>query len=260
MWSTLALLSLAGLRAALATPVRQPASSLTAQQPADLMPWRVAGFAELFARAYLNFDPANPDAHDRAVAALAGPNVDPQGLVTPNDKPQIVGWTSPVSVERVSRRVFDVTVAVAIAGRSQLLYLASSVGVASNGAMAVLWNPGVVGAPAHASELALADRPPLSDPALATVAARALRNYLAGARENLRADLLPGVELPSPASALRVVGDVQLSTAGRGRVGADLSARDASGVAFELHYVLAVVRRERWYVAAINPSTEGAVP
>ncbi|HWT92074.1 MAG TPA: hypothetical protein VN238_03690, partial [Solirubrobacteraceae bacterium] len=94
------------------------------------------------------------------------------------------------------------------------------------------------------------------DPQLAAVVRRALTNYLSGQAENLRADLAPDADLPAPSRPLRVTGDPRVEHAGRGRVSAEVVAEDRRGAVYTLRYELAVVRRDRWYVADLLSSPE----
>ena len=91
----------------------------------------------------------------------------------------------------------------------------------------------------------------VEDEQLRTVAERALRNYLGAERPNLLADLDPAAVVSLPETPLRVESVDELTWAGRDRVAAELRAR-AQGAALTLRYELAVVRRERWYVRAIQ--------
>ena len=96
----------------------------------------------------------------------------------------------------------------------------------------------------------------VDDRALATVTRRVLGNYLAGDTDNLRADLAPGARLTPPAEHLDLDDVVSLQWAGRARdrVSAVVVARDPSAdVAYTLRYELRVAKRDRWYVAEINP-------
>src|SRR5437870_5354461 len=86
-----ALLSVAGLHAVLAGPPEvarsgkaEPARDLTAE-----------GFAEAFVRAYLTWDAARPERHERQVRQFTADALEPgAGLSPPEHKEQRVVWTA----------------------------------------------------------------------------------------------------------------------------------------------------------------------
>ena len=248
-----AALSVAGVRAIVSGPVAPVAAAggpraAVASQPA-------AGFAEAFARAYLTWDALRPEAHAVALAPFLGPDLDVDaGLPVPVRGRSRVTWTATVAQTPTDRGRTVVTVAAALVGRSRLSYLAVPVSTGGGG-LAVADYPALVGRPAAAAINARAGDD-IDDQALATVVRRALSNYLSGETENLRADLLSGARLTPPAERLALddVDSVQWAGRARGRVSAVVVARDPSGdVAYTLRYELRVARRDRWYVAEINP-------
>lgn len=250
---TAAVLSLLGIRGLIQGPAPatapRPAAVATPFQPST------AGFAEAFARAYLTWDAARPEIHARTLAPFLGPDIDVDaGLPVPVRGRSRVTWTATTAQTRTDGDRVVVTVVIALVGDPKLRYLAVPVRMTAAG-LAVSDYPALVGAPtpAHASGRTGDD---IEDHALAVIVRRALTNYLAGQTDNLRADLLPGARLAPPAQAL-VLDDVSsLQWAGRDhrRLGAVIVARDPSGdVAYTLRYELRVARRDRWYVAEINP-------
>lgn len=213
------------------------------------------GFAEGFARAYLTWDPAAPQDHGIALAPFIGPDIDlDAGLPVPVDGPaQRVAWTTAVGQTTTARNRVAVTVAVAIEGQAGLRYLAIPVGRDAGGRLAVTDYPAAVGPPALADELPGDGGEDLADTQLTAVVRRALGNYVAGAGDNLRADLAPGAQLRSPTPRMTLDDVVSIQRGGPQRVSAVIVARDRADVAYTLRYELAVVRRDRWYVAEINP-------
>src|SRR5438034_481621 len=108
-----------------------------------------------------------------------------------------------------------------------------------------------VGAPAVAAGVDGEGGQEVSDGRLRVVVRRALTNYLAGARDNLRADLTAEARLAPPPSSLRLTDLTDLRRVGSGAVAATVLAEDRAGAVYTLRYVLAVVRRDRWYVAGL---------
>jgi hypothetical protein len=93
----------------------------------------------------------------------------------------------------------------------------------------------------------------VDDTALVIVVERAARNYLAGNRDNLLADLTPDAVVSLPERRLRVT-DVQDVTwlEPSTTVGLELQAQDAAGDTWTLRYALSVRRSDRWYVRSIH--------
>jgi hypothetical protein len=214
-----------------------------------------SGFAEAFARAYLTWDALRPENHAVALAPFVGPDVDVDaGLPVPVSGRSRVTWTATVGETATDPGRSVVTVAVAVDGDPRLRYLA--VPVSSTGAgLAVADYPALVGRPAPAQAQGRSGDD-IDNPGLATVARRALANYLSGEVGNLQADLAPGAQLTPPAEhlALDDVVSLQWADRGRSRVSAVVVARNrTTDVAYTLRYELRVARRDRWYVAEINP-------
>jgi hypothetical protein len=103
----------------------------------------------------------------------------------------------------------------------------------------------------------------VEDADLRAVCDRAVRNYLAGARRNLAADLADGAVVSLPPKRLRVgsVESVNWVAPGR-RVAVQVRAEEEDGAVWMLRYELAVVRHERWYVRQlhVDPRSKGATP
>ena len=215
----------------------------------------MAGFAESFARAYLTWDALHPEAHAVSLAAFLGPDIDVDaGLPVPVRGRSRVVWSATLGEVVTDRDRSIVTVALALDSDARLRYLAVPVS-ASGGGLAVPDYPALVGRP-NAPALPGRGGDDIEGAGLSSVVRRALSNYLSGEADNLRADLLPGAQLPPPAEHLNLDDVVSLQWAGRarGRVSAVIVARDPStDVAYTLRYELRVARRDRWYVAEINP-------
>ena len=134
-----------------------------------------------------------------------------------------------------------------------VVYLAVPVSRGPRGFLRVDAPPAIVGSPpidrAHEDP---AERE-VEDGRLVSVVERALRNYLAGARTNLVADLAPDAVVSLPAEPLDVVAVDPPTWAVHGRtVAALVTARRPNGVELQLRYELEVVRRDRWYLRSIG--------
>ena len=99
----------------------------------------------------------------------------------------------------------------------------------------------------------------VDDPELRAVSERAVRNYLAGQRRNLAADLADGAIVALPSKRLTVESVESITWAAGRRVAVQVRASDAGSATWTLRYELAVVRRERWYVRSlhVNPRSKG---
>jgi hypothetical protein len=216
----------------------------------------VHGFAEAFARAYLSYDVADPRARAVSLAPFVSGELDEQAAVgLPLEGRRTVTWTATVGERRLRRGRVAVTVAVAVTGDPRLRLLAVTVARTADGRLAVAQPPALVGAPGPPAVAAVEEvEVEVEDGALRAVVRRALGNYLAGARANLRADLVSGAQTPVPRPALRLIELADLVWVGRSAVAATLLAEDREGGVYTLRYELAVTRRERWYLAGLRSS------
>jgi hypothetical protein len=216
------------------------------------------GFATLFARAYLDWDSRDPEAHRLALAPFVGSWMEGEaGLQPPEDGEQQVQWTQIVQVRHIaSGEFYTVAAQTDTAG---LLYLSVGVAHEADGALALAGYPAFVGAPTSTAAAAPAHLREVEEPALATVVTRALRNYLARAESELDADLAAGarVSLPEQTLTLQSLDSLDWSASGRSVV-ATLRARDERGGQYTLAYELGVrLSAGRWEISAIqtNPSS-----
>jgi hypothetical protein len=207
------------------------------------------GFAALFARRYLTWDSADPEAHREALAPYLGPEMEPEaGFQPPQTGSQHVAWTQVVAGEGGRYTVAVQTDA------SGLVYLSVGVVREAGGALALSGYPAFVGPPPTATAPAPAQLGEVRDSALSTVVQRALRNYLAGAESELAADLLAGASIPLPAEPLTLESIDALDWEADGSsLLALVHARDRAGARYALAYRLAVVAAGgRWEIAAIE--------
>jgi hypothetical protein len=249
-------LSVAGLAASARYAIAPPRPALPAAHPPTSSPPDLAaeGYASLFARRYLTWDAADPQASDHALTSLVGPGMEPgAGLRLPPGGEQRVEWVEPVQERRPApgEHVYTIAAQTDTAG---LLYLTVSVGRGADGRLALAGYPAFVGPPASGPARTAAGLHEVVDPALATVVERALRNYLAASGSELAADLTNGarVSLPGLALSLNSVQRLDWTPAG-GSVLAVVRAQDARGAQYTLAYELDVSRAQgRWGISAVQ--------
>jgi Conjugative transposon protein TcpC len=238
-------------------PPRPAAPKLAARgpAPADLA---AEGFAALFARSYLTWNAAEPQAHERDLAPFAGPGIDPDaGLQPPSSGEQRVVWAEVVQERELggpNQHVYTVAAQTDDAG---LQYLTVNVVRTAGGSLALGGYPAFVGAPATGPAQASSSQGHLrevNEPALATVVGRALRNYLSASGSELAADLTSEARVSLPAAPLSLESVQRLDWArGAGTVLAVVAAGDTRGAQYTLAYELDVARVQgRWEVSAIQ--------
>lgn len=216
------------------------------------------GFALLFARRYLTWSSADPEAHREALEPFIGPGIEPEaGMQVPSSGEQQVEWAEAVQERELGpdEHVYTVAAQTDTAG---VLYLTVSVLRKPDGSVALAGYPAFVGAPASSPGDADGMRAEVDDPELATVVRRGLSNYLAGSSAELEADLAEGadVSLPSEGLALESVQHLEWAL-GPGAVIALVQARDRRGAQYTLGYELDVERTAgRWEISAIQMSAD----
>jgi hypothetical protein len=248
---------LASARFAIAPP--RPVIARASSSPQTLVDRAAEGYAALFARRYLSWDARDPEAHRLALAPFVGSSMEGEaGLQPPETGEQQVQWTQVVQVREAAPGEHLYTVA-AQTDSDGLLYLAVAVVRSSGGELELAGYPALVGAPASSGAAAPGRLREVEDPALQTVVARALRNYLAGAESELAADLSSGahVSLPAGRLSLQSLNALDWSSVGRSVLGT-VRARDERGAQYTLTYELDVLSSAgRWEISAIqmNPDT-----
>jgi hypothetical protein len=255
-------LAATGIVVAARTALLPPRPLRVLARPTPSLDPATAGFASLFARAYLSWDAADPAAHERALAPFLTVAVDPDaGFAAPAAGAQRVLWTEVVQQRDVGPAERVDTVA-ADTDRLGLIYLTVDVVRRADGALALARYPGIVGAPAMAPSPLSADDglPSVSDPQLTTVVRRVLTNYLDGDGTDLAADLAPDARVAPSAPHLSLTGLYSLRWDGRGAVLARVRATDAAGASYTLEYeVDAELLGGRWEVVAIGADPEGSL-
>jgi hypothetical protein len=248
---------LASARFAIAPP--RPAVAARAPASANAIDRAAEGFASLFARRYLTWNAREPEAQRLSLEPFVGSSLEPgAGLQPPESGAQNVQWTQVVQARAAGagEHVYTIAVQTDAAG---LLYLSVETIREADGGLALAGYPAFVGPPASSAAPAEPHLREVEDPALVTVATRALRNYLARAESELAADLAPGarVSLPAMALALQSVESLDWTAAGSALL-AIVRARDAHGVQYTLGYELDVVESAgRWELTAIQVNPDG---
>jgi hypothetical protein len=247
----------------------RPASSRAVQRSAGPA-WpddAARAFAVEFASVYLAHKPEDdPAVRARRLAAMAAPEL--AGELPPRYAARAAGQAvrsaTVAGVVRIDGRRALVTVAAtADEGRGDVRTRRLTVPVARDraGGLAVFELPSFAPAPARAA-VAAARREPLIDgerAAIGDVVTRYLRAYLAGDTGGLHYLVPPGARIAGAADRAELVEPVVIA-AGGPPVGdarvvlASVRARDPrSRATYALRYRLRLVRRDRWYVAALNP-------
>jgi hypothetical protein len=242
---------LASARYAIAPP-RPPVARPPRIEPPDR-----AGeaFACLFARRYLSWSSASPQAYQESLTSLVGEGMAGQlAAQLPTEGSQVTQWVQVVQERRgaLGERVYTVTAQTDAEG---LLYLSVGVLRESDGALALSGYPAFVGPPASApAQNLLEGFRDVDESSLAEVAERALRNYLDEAQSELAADLTESAEVSLPTLALTLDTVQELKwLPGGGSVFAVLDASDRRGVRYTLAYELDVQRvAGRWEISAIQ--------
>jgi hypothetical protein len=240
----------ASVRFALFPPA--PTVLREASQPLDR---QAEGFAVAFARAYLSFDSANPTAYAEGLQPFLGKGGEGDlGVSLP-----VSGSRSVLAAEAVQERegpggIEVYTVLCQTTGEGTV-YLTVPVAREADGALGIAGYPAFVGGPEVADWREPFERfPPRENQPARTVIERALRNYLAGAREDLAADLAEGAAVTTPPQQLTLESVQQLRwVPGLRSAVAVVTAVDHQGVRFTLSYELDLVKAgNRWQVKAIQ--------
>jgi hypothetical protein len=220
-------------------------------EPPDLA---AEGYASLFARRFLTWEAARPQASAQPLTAMAGSAIDPDaGLSLPATGAQHVSWAEVVQARSLpnGRHVYTVAAQTDVSG---LVYLTVGVTRQADGQLALSGYPAFVGAPASAPAVAPAHLPEVTNPALAVVAERALRNYLGASSGELAADLSSTARVSVPSLGLTLDAMQRLTwTTEQRSVLAVVEASDGRGVRYTLAYELDVTEvGGRWEVSAIQ--------
>jgi hypothetical protein len=212
------------------------------------------GYAALFARRYLSWDAAEPQASESALAPFLGAGMPADaGVQLPEAGEQRVEWDEVVQAREPARGEHVYTVA-AQTDTGGMTYLTVGVMRTHDGRLALSGYPAFVGPPAAAAAPDSRRLREVSDPMLTTVVQRALRNYLAASPGELAADLVSRARVSFPASALSLQSVQRMDWSADGSsVLALVQARDGRGVQYTLAYEVEVERMQgRWEVRAVQ--------
>ena len=254
LYAAAAILAVAGLRAILdpAPRPRPPAP------PAPAHDLAAEAFAQSFVRAYLSWDQADQDGYDSRVGGYLAASLSADTeLAVPAHGAQRVAWTQVVADDPSTGGHRTVVVEAQVNGPAQ--YVAVPVSRDAGGALFVAGYPALVGPPASDPNAAVAEEQDVSDPDLETVVHRALGNYLSAQMSDLRADLAAGAAVSPPSQPLTLRSVDRVTWAGPGTAAAVVTAASGDGTVLALRYELSVVKRDRWYVTAVetDPRKEG---
>lgn len=217
-------------------------------------------YAALFARRYLTWSAAEPQASARALEAFGGPGMEADaGLLLPDSGSQHVEWVEVVQ-SRVPLRGESVYTVAAQTDPGGLQYLTVAVRREADGALSLAGYPAFVGPPATAAASPPARAALVGEPALEAVVRRALGNYLSGSAGELASDLAPGAQVSLPAAPLQALNVERPAWApGGGAVQVIVQALDGQGVRCTLQYEIDVSREQgRWEVSAIQTEPDDA--
>lgn len=236
-----------------------PPSAAPVSPPTTAHDLGAAAFAEAFARAYFTFDADTPELRERALARFM-----PEGTALPSVGPprrdESVQWSTVAAA--VDAGVGRRRVTVVLHTSRTVRHISVTVARAERGVLFVDSPPAVVGAPLVAAEVQSAAEREVDDAQLRGVAVRVVKNYLAGERDDLAADLDPRAVVSLPETRFRVASTDSVTwTKADGRVAVAVTAVGVDGLRLALRYELEVVRRGgRWLVKTVhvNPAAKEA--
>jgi hypothetical protein len=242
-----AILSLIGLRVALAGPSKPLAASTRSVAATS----GVDGFAEGFARAFLTVSPKGPGRRDRALKVYGYVAEDSAaGTVATR-----VAWTAVVASQARPGGGRVVTL-LADDGRREW-YLAVTVAIDRAGRRSIAVAPALVGPPATHRDAVAPAEAEVDDRGLRQVAERVVRHFLAGDHADLAADLARGAMVTTPPVATRLTSVDAITWVARpSRIAVALTAATPGHLRFSLRYELQVIRLGgRWLVreVQVNP-------
>jgi hypothetical protein len=241
-------LGLRTLITAPSTPVPKSLAPISSDAPSE-------DLALHFARAYLTYDAADPEAREEDLAPYL-PKADGAGAgFSAAAGSRRVVWEDVASDQPSLQGGRVITVAAEVSGTNLPLYLAITVRHEPGRPLSLVGYPALVGAPAISTSVDESPRQAVSDPEVSEVVRRVLGNYLAGSAPELRADLTDDAQVTLPTIALRVreVSDLEwISGPVSGAVLATVAAEGAEGDTYTLTYELGIAWQERPYVDFIE--------
>jgi Conjugative transposon protein TcpC len=266
LWSVVVLLLLRGAADLLAVEPTAPATPAPRAAAATWPDDEARAFAVEFARAYLSWSPRGPSEYERALQRFVPPELAASLVPELADRgpDQTVETATVARTATVDTDRALVTVAATVdAERVATRYLTVPVARDGNGGLVVYDLPSFAAPPAR-GDVSVQELEPLTgvDRApIESVLTRFFRAFLAGEAGELEYLVPTGVRIGALGEPHRLEGVVSIAELGPpardGRdVLATVRARDeATEAVYPLRYRVRLVRRDRWYVAAINNAT-----
>jgi hypothetical protein len=268
LWLAVAVVLVRGLAGIVETESRPAGARIV--RPAPVWPDEAArAFAVEFAAAYLTVDPRGEIDARAALSALAAPELVDALLPTLDGDAarQDVVSATVAGAARLDERRALITVAARVRGeRPRTVRVTVPVARDQHGGLVVYDLPSLAPAAGRADAGPTAGTPILGNgrAAIGDVLTRFLRAYVSGDRAGLAYLVPAGTRIAATSGGFELLDLGSLTTlgvtTGRDRlVLATVRVRDrASRATYALRYRVWLVRRDRWYVAAINdPAREG---
>jgi hypothetical protein len=269
LWAAIGLALIRGVGSS-AAPDTTPTPRVDAARVAGWPDDAARAFAVEFATAYLTHDPHDASSQARELQTFASPELAAQ--LAPRSEPgqpraAVVSVRSAAvaGTARLDDRHALITVAAVLEGRDVSRRLVTvPVARDTRGGLVVYDLPSFAAAPTRATVGAPAGEPLIGTDraAITDVVAPFMRAYLAGDSSALAYLVPPGTHITAAAGRWELTDLTSLSALGpdtdTGRnVLATVQARDERlQLTYVLRYRLRLVRRDRWYVAAVNSADE----
>jgi hypothetical protein len=249
-------LALFGLAASARFAIAPPSSgrAVVERDALPLADRAAEGYAVLFARRYLSWNSADPQAGGQALQGFIGEGMEPDGgVILPPEGGQTVEWAEVVQAREPVRGQHLYTIAAQL-DPGGLEYLTVGLTRTADGALTLSGYPAFVGPPALVAATAASHLRQVSNPVLEVVVRRGLANYLSGSLAELDADLASGARVSLPLAVLQLQDVERMSwTTGPGSLLAIVRAVGQNGVRYTLSYEVEVVRSQgRWEILAIQ--------
>lgn len=260
LWAFVVLVFSRGLAELMRGPTPAQAPAGPARSASASPDTEVQAFAVAFVRTYLSLSPGRERLRERRLAPFFAPGVAEQAIVRgPYHGPESLVEQATVAREVTlgASRVL-VTVAASMSdGRT--IYLSVPVARDQHGGLAVFDLPSFAAAPPRPGQTAAEELVPLTGGAteeIGDVVGRFMEAYLAGSdSKSLAYYLVPTARVRSIGGGLSLASVQEIAqrpTAPDGELVVTARVRDAiSRTVFPQRYRLTVVKRDRWYVAAV---------
>ena len=267
LWLAIGFVLVCGVGAVLDTGATRGPGGVRASAAAVWPDDEARAFAVSFARVYLSSSPNDPDGYARGLVGFVSDEVGASMVprFAPGGPAQVVQTAAVARVARVDagRALVTVAAAVASAGDVSTRYVTVPVGRDDAGGLVVYDLPSLSAPPGRATvaEVEAESLAPGDEGAIGDVLTRFLRAFLGGRAADLEYFVPAGVHIRALAQRYELVDVDSLAQIAAGSPRARtvliaVRARDAAtGVVYALRYRVRMVRRDRWYVAAVNSPT-----